>query len=365
MPTDIQNLVDRLLTASRAYYSGESLISDAEYDALENQLRKLDPDHEALRQVGAPTDSGWPKVPHTRPMGSLNKAQTVENFYAWARKYPASEYIATEKLDGISLCLVYENGELVAARTRGDGTIGEDITRNVRIMQGVPPVIAEKRTTNIRAEIICRKSQFALHFQGDSNPRNTASGTAKRHTGWQKCRHLDVVAYNLDVEGYRSLSRTEELDLLVAMNFQVPNALVRSAGGVVTMYGDYIHGTRAGLDYDIDGLVVEINTTVDREAHGSHDMRPRAAVAFKFPHEQAETIIRNIIWQVGNSGRITPVAVFDPIPLAGAQVKRASLHNVARVQHLQLAPGTRILVSRRNDVIPAVEANLDLNIRVS
>jgi len=359
---NVEKLVRALTEAKEAYYNGEPLISDAAYDALENTLREADPTNDYFTGVGAAAPvSGWAKVPHAIPMGSLDKVQNDGEFSSWAAIRP-SELCVTEKLDGISICLNYQDGDFFQAVTRGDGSIGEDITRNVLMMKGLVRSIPVKGLVSVRGEIVCKKSDFAAHFQGDSNPRNTASGTSKRQTGAEKCQHLSIVAYQLIVEGRDFQEKGQELMGLSRLGFITPNWKVFPDAAHVVRYRDsYIKAARGLLDYEIDGLVVEVNDTKARESLGATNMRPKGSVAFKFPHDSAESVLREVKWQVGNSGRVTPVAVFDEVTLAGAKVKQASLHNIARVNLLKLKIGDRILVSRRNDVIPAVEANLSEN----
>jgi DNA ligase (NAD+) len=368
MAPDTDALAKRLRAASDAYYNGQPIMSDAEYDALEDSLRKVDPDHPVFALVGAPTSSGWPKVTHPIPMGSLDKAQTDEEFLDWAAKMKGDDLVVTEKLDGISILLTYEEGKLVRAETRGDGEVGEDITRNVRIMQGVQPMIPYEGTIWIRGEVVCRKSDFAAHFQGESNPRNTASGTAKRQSGWQKAKHLTVIAYNLTTKNpdHGNDSRSGEFETLKEWGFQTPPLLhAEDAAHVIEYRQTYIDSLRDLCDYDIDGLVVEVDNSPLRHAKGQHNHRPKGAIAFKFPHDAKPTVLRDIQWQVGPSGRVTPVAIFDPVDLAGASVEKASLHNVGNIARLveskdtaHFAVGDEILVSRRNDVIPFVESLL-------
>jgi len=361
-------LAAQLEAASAAYYAGGTpVMSDAAYDALEDKLRAAAPDHPVFSKIGAPANSGWIKVAHPIPLGSLAKAQDEAEFLTWAAKLPAGkELLVSEKLDGISLLLTYQDGKLERGETRGDGTVGEDITRNVRIMKGVLPTVPWSGTVYVRGEVVCKKSDFAAHFQGESNPRNTASGTAKRQSGWQKAQHLTFMAYNLTLVAAEAPSRHGELRALENAGFLVPPwSQQPAASQALAVHSNYLQGLRDSLDYDIDGLVIELDDTDARRAMGESDMRPKGAIALKFPHDAKATTLRNIVWQVGNSGRVTPVAEFDATDLAGAQVSRASLHNVAYLQSLAsdagqacLCAGDSILVSRRNDVIPYVESLL-------
>lgn len=372
----IQTLAARIDAANEAYRNGSPIMSDAAFDALEAELRRLDPNHPSLTRVGAvPVNGAWPKVAHTIPMGSLNKAQYNPgqgdghgDLRAW---WPGKPVCITHKLDGISLSLQYHRGRLVQALTRGDGTTGEDITRNVLLMKGavkqLPPGLPN--TVFVRGEIVCRKSDFKAHFPGESNPRNTAAGTSKRQTGHEKCQHLTVVAYQFLPNGVPAQTKTEELVQLGALGFVVPPYYHVADGDIrhaIQVYGEYVKTKRDALDWEIDGLVLDINDRDDREALGEHNLRPKGAIALKFPHAQQQTTLRDVVWQVGKSGRITPVAVFDPVTLAGAQVERASLHNPDYIEELlidvgkvpALTVGDSILAERRNDVIPGVASIL-------
>ncbi len=364
----ITTLVTRLQQASDAYYNGNPSMSDAAFDALRDQLEVLDPTNAFLSVTGAPVaGGGWVKVTHSIPMRSLNKAQTDADLVDWSSGL-GSDFLVTEKLDGISIALTYKDGKLVQAVTRGDGAIGEDITRNVLLMKGAVKQIPVMDNVYIRGEVICRKSDFARHFPGESNPRNTASGTAKRQSNPAPCQHLTVIAYQYLPNGVALSSKRDELGNLATLGFIVPNYGRGSLQYVQGFYESYVKGVRTSIDYDIDGLVVEVDNRHAREALGERNHRPAGAIAYKFPHEELPTTLRDIRWQVGNSGRVTPVAEFDSVNLAGANVKQASLHNLGNIQRLiddgptsplpALCAGDCIMVARRNDVIPYVEARL-------
>jgi len=261
--------------------------------------------------------------------------------------------------------LHYENGRLLQAVTRGDGDTGEDITRNVLMMQGVVKQIPMMGTAYVRGEIICRKSDFATYFQGESNPRNTASGTAKRQSDPDKCKHLTVVAYQYLPDGRTSGTKAWEISTLGNWGFTVPPVYpVSSTSDIQAVYDDYVASKRDALDWEIDGLVIDVNQGNVRENLGDLNNRPRGSIAYKFPHAQKATYLRDVRWQVGKSGRLTPVADFDEVLLGGVKVKQASLHTADRVQGLKLWRGCTIMVARRNDVIPMVEMNLSDNIHV-
>jgi DNA ligase (NAD+) len=371
MTSSADSLANELRTATVAYTSGNPIMTDAVFDAKEDHLRRIAPTHPYFSEVGSPSGDGWSKVTHPIPMGSLDKAQTEDEFLAWAAKVGAGALqpiFVSHKMDGISLLLVYEKGELVRAATRGDGLMGQDITRNARIMKGVSSHVPYDGTLYIRGEVVCRKSDHAEHFPDESNPRNTAAGKSVAQSDWRRAQHLTFYAYNVSSadSNHGAESRSKEFEILKGWGFNVPgHNLVQNPKSVIEMREDYINGIRDRIDYDIDGLVIEIDDTEAREALGHHNYRPKGAIAFKFPHDAKSTTLRDIVWQVGPSGRVTPVAQFDAVDLAGASVKQASLHNVKRVTKLKLFRDCSILVSRRNDVIPMVEANLDLGIYIN
>lgn len=380
----IQELVDRLTTARIAYYGpGEPTLSDAAYDALEDELHRTAPNHPLLKQVGSPSTGGWPKVRHPIPtcriqdpsMGSLNKAQTAPDLHKWYTTcFPStrtSAALITEKLDGISILLHYDKGLLTGAVTRGDGVIGEDITPNVAKMKGLPsaPLTdanGEVFSGHVRGEIVCYKDTWATHFPGDSNPRNTASGVAKRQHDNAACEHLTVVAFNVFSANHDLTRQEYQLFLLDAMGFTTPfYTTVSGYAPIRKVYDEYVSHRREAAPYEIDGLVISVNESAHWNKLGTSSDRPVGSIAYKFPHDASSTVLTGIRWQVGSTGRVTPVAEFDPVDLAGASVRQASLHTLANINELtggrhRLRVGSVIQVSRRNDVIPYVEALLQL-----
>lgn len=363
----IDALANQLKAASAAYHAGlPPVMTDAEFDALEQELKRLDPTNPTLATVGAPSVNGWPKVTHPRPMGSLDKAITGLDFDKWFASQNGAFLAETEKLDGGAGLLVYEGGILISGATRGDGVTGNEITRNMRVMQGVPLTIPYGGLALVRGEVIVTKSDFAKYFPGESNTRNTAVGTMMRQSDWRKCRYLTFMAYNLETSTGETHSRSEEFARLKQWGFKCGSINVASS---LTFFKrehqEYIDRTRANLDYDIDGLVIEINDTTAFKAAGTTDLNPKGAVAWKFPHENMPTLLEDVIWQVSGTGSVNPVAEFTEVNLLGTRVTRATLHNVAHIIRMAqknnrtfLSKGDLILVSRRNDVIPAVEGVL-------
>ena len=385
---DELGIPDRLRKASEAYYNGSPIMSDAQFDALYDQLVELSPDHPVLLEIGAkPSDkSPWKKVRHAVPMLSLNKAQSEDDMRGWwSEVSPAGVQpsVVMHKLDGIAVDLMYEEGVLVRASTRGNGEVGEDITRNVKRMKGAPLRLEDvpecgayfeagtnteafKFTGWVRGEIICTHTDLD-NFPDAANARNIASGVAKRLDG-QGSEHLTVITYAVHTpQGHSDFqSKAMELVFLEAMGFEVVGyEIVDSPDSVQLIWNRYTESDRKALDYDIDGLVISLNDRAQFRDSGLKNKRPAGAVAYKFTHESQPTTLRDIVWQVGGTGRVTPVAVFDPVDLAGAVVKRASLHNLSLIQEICgehnrefLREGDRVLISRRNDVVPYLESLL-------
>lgn len=356
--TDITELADKIIKARNDYYNHQPKVSDALFDKWVDELTKLDPNHPAITSVGAPiVVSEWKKASHEVPMGSLNKVNTADEFKAWVKSCnDAKKFLLCEKLDGLSISTKWEAGKLVQAVTRGNGSEGEDITVNVVRMKGIPKKLKKNFTGHLRGEILLKKSDHQKYFSEYSNPRNAASGLAKRLDG-EGVEHLTIMMYKVEGKDFKTEEdQFEFLDALGTITTQ--HTMCFCVQDVLDVYELYSTRKREKLDWDIDGLVLRVDNLAEQESLGELNHRPKGQIAFKFEAEAKETTLKNIVWQVGNSGRITPVAEFDTVDLMGAAVERASLHNYKRVKQLKLFKDCKILVSRRNDVIPFVEGNL-------
>lgn len=373
----LETAARRVLETSDAYYRGEERLDRKAYERLWFRVQASAPEHPAIRLSVPPARADWPKARHEIPMGSLNKVNSKEELEEWLARCAevggplgvpsiADDLALTEKLDGISLELLYVDGALDAAITRGDGLVGERITANARVMQGVPLTLAHPGSLSVRGEVVLRRTQsvpFAQakaaldeDFDGTLSLRNSAAGQARAKDPkyLPLCRHLSFLAY--DVEGGAALgSEREKLERLRGMGFHTPRSDFGDLRMVEARFDEYASGARASIDYEIDGLVVRANSLDAQTLLGELNNRPRAAVAFKFPSEMKVSRLLEVRWETGPSGRITPVAIVEPVRLAGANVERASLHNRANVERLALGLGDDVLVSRRNDVIPYVE----------
>lgn len=373
---DADALARRLVEEQDRFYDGKS--GDPKmYLGLYVALERAAPAHPMLARVVPPRGRDWVKAAHEIPMGSLNKVNTETELQDWAKRCDelaaaseleaiAGDLSVTEKLDGISIEVLYDHGEIEAAITRGDGVVGERITPNVEKMQGVPSRIPHTGRISVRGEIILTKKdaeRFAAHkkavdpkFTVVKSLRNTAAGIAR--TKDQKllpgCRMLTILFY--DVEGVEGLAtEKDKLDFILSQGFTPPYVDFGDVARMIEIWKDYEDRKRRSLDYEIDGLVVRANDLRTFALLGELNHRPRAAVAFKFGNEMQVTELRGIQWSTGDSGRITPIAQIDPVFLAGAEVRQASLHNIAKVRSMKIGVGDQVLVSRRNDVIPYVE----------
>lgn len=355
------HLVTRLEAAREAYYNREPILSDAAFDALEDELRRLDPTNAYFRHHGAaPTGT---KVRHEVPMGSLNKADNVAEMSKWYGDVGQPVVLVSDKLDGSSLSMKFEDGHLIQALTRGRDGVGEDVTKNVRLMQGLPRR-AGRFTGHTRGEVIVTKSDFAKYFPDESGLRSTANGTMKRKSDPEPCRHLTVVCYELLPADNNLPTKHREFQELSKLGFLLPRWWkCQSADEIAAVYQKDIDGERAALDYQIDGLVLCIDDNDAQAALGEEGGNQKGSVAFKFPRDGAETTLRDIPWQTGSSGRVTPVAHFDAVPLCGTSVKQATLHCVGQFWSIaqdggqpHFRVGDRVIVVKAGDVIPRLDA---------
>ncbi len=351
----IKELEDKIIQARIDYYNNQPVYSDKVYDAWIDELRRLDPNNKAVTAVGAPVvASEWKKAKHQIPMGSLNKVNLPVELLDWGKDKDCNSWLVVEKLDGLSIEVIYERGKVVQTLTRGDGEIGEDITVNVIRMGGVNPDLKEDFNGSLRGEIIMLKSIHQKYFADKANPRNAASGVSKRLDGVNVDK-LNILFYQV-LGDMDFKTETEQFDWLTKHKVGIPNTWsFKTLAEVNKHWRTYQDKDRDKLDYDIDGLVIRIDDMAKQMAWGDKDLRPLGAIAFKFDNATAESTIREINFQIGNSGRLTPVATFDPVQLVGATVTRASLYNMSYIEELGLDIGATVLIARANDVIPRVE----------
>lgn len=354
----INELVSLIKRYQTSYYNGEGEISDAEFDALWDELKNLDPENEILKKIG--TDSGnFAKLRHVMPMGSQEKAANPEQFLGWASKHVYDEYFVEFKLDGASLELQYEHGKLVHAVTRGDGTIGDDITVNAKKMNGVAAALFDLAgnlidySGGIRGEVIMTHDVHKEKFSDKANCRNAANGLMKRKDG-EGCEYLKLIVYDaFSPSGNQPFNDEEsKINWLKSCGFNtVPLKICKSPQEVIE-YRSHVMDIRNQLEYDIDGLVIKERQINFQDASRA---RPDRQIAFKFSLEEAVTILRSVDWSV-NGGTYTPVAVFDEVELNGTKVQRASLANPDTMKVLGVKIGCKVVVVKRGEIIPKIES---------
>ena len=355
--TRIEELEQLITRYQKSYYNGEGEISDAEFDLLWDELKTLDPANPILHKVGA--DSGnFAKVQHIMPMGSQEKAANPEQFLEWAAKHQYDQYLVEYKLDGASLELQYENGYLVRAVTRGDGSIGDDITANAKKMVGVNTAIYKDGqlvpfTGGVRGEVIMTHKVHETYFSDKANCRNAANGLMKRKDG-QGSEYLTLITYDAlatDGKSYFT-SEAEKIRWLIDCGFNVVRLVICKSPDRVIAYRAKVMEERKSIEYDIDGLVIKENKINLEDASRA---RPDRQIAFKFSLEEAVSTLREVEWSI-SGGTYTPVAIFDEVELNGTKVQRASLANPDKMRQLGVRIGSHVVVVKRGEIIPKIES---------
>ena len=366
----VSELADRIVALRDAYYRGSPLVADAEYDAIEDELRalldahpELTPDPNPLDQVGAPAVLHAP-VRHLRPMLSLDKATRPEQVAAFFDRFPGQPVAVMPKLDGLSLSVVYERGRLARAVTRGDGTTGDDVTPLARALaDGIPDAIpvADGRV-EVRGELVMLRSTFAAYNRAHPdkpliNPRNAAAGTIRAKDPEQVAeRRLRFFAFDLDAGD----AAEDDLEAgLRGLGFDAADvrhcATAEEAQAVISA----IEEERDRLDYDLDGAVLRLADRNAYAAAGTRASSPRGALAFKYAAEERTTKLVDVVWDVGKIGKVAPVAVLEPVFVGGTTVTRATLANQEVIRARDVRIGDTVLVRRAGDVIPFVAGVLD------
>lgn len=380
---EYRKLVDTLNSYSKAYYVDDNpVVPDAEYDRLYRQLELIEQsnpniiaDDSPTKRVGGATLSEFEQVTHRVPLMSMgdifNNAELID-FDARMSSYSGQsvvEYCAEPKLDGLAVSLIYKKGKLVQAATRGDGKIGENVTSNVMTIKAIPLKLTGDKVPDyidVRGEVIMTRSGFnqwnerarATGGKVFANPRNAAAGslrqldpkiTAKRPLAFFAYYVGECEGYDLPRDQYHRLLALKELGFPVNSNIKC----VKGLNGLKTFYEDIL-SRRETLNYDIDGVVLKINSLDTQEEMGFTAKNPRWAIAYKFPPEEMMTKLLDVEFQVGRTGAITPVAKLNPVYVGGATVSSATLHNADEIERLGLKIGDMVIVRRAGDVIPQV-----------
>jgi DNA ligase (NAD+) len=376
-----QALREQIAHHRRKYYLDDAPeISDAEYDALERELRSIEAEHpevitsdsSSLRVGGEPSDA-FVNVRHRTPLLSLDNAYSEDELRAWEERLtravgrPVVRYVVEPKIDGLSIALWYRDGILERAVTRGDGVVGEDVTANVRAIRSIPAHLSRPLSfVEARGEIFMPRASFqalneARRNEGEApfaNPRNAAAGSLRLlDAGVTASRRLDGFFYVLaEIEGDEPpRTHTEGLALLGALGLNVNplNAMCGSLDEVIAGI-EAIRKARDRLEYEIDGAVVKADEVELQRRAGSTSKFPRWAVAYKYPPEQAQTRVLDIVVQVGRTGALTPVAELAPVVLAGTTVARATLHNEDEVARKDVRVGDTVVIEKAGEIIPQV-----------
>ena len=374
----IEELKEQLNRWSHEYYvEDKPTATDAEYDKAYHELVALEVEHPEFvtpdsptQRVGGEVLDQFQKVTHTNPMLSLSNAfskEDLEEFDARLRKLTnrAIEYVCELKIDGLSIALTYQNGQLVLGATRGDGTTGEDVAGNVRTIKSVPLSLKEPWNIEVRGECYMPKKAFVALNQSReeeglevfANPRNAAAGSLRQlDPKIAAKRNLSVFLYSSpSVEELNVSTQEELLEKMAEIGFVTnPERLKCQTIDEVWNYIETIAAKRPDLPYEIDGMVIKVNDFAAQEEIGFTVKAPRWAIAYKFPAEEAQTVVRDIEWTVGRTGVVTPTAVMDPVQLAGTTVRRASLHNIDLIKERDIRLEDTVVIHKAGDIIPEV-----------
>lgn len=378
----IEVLIRQIETLADAYYNRDNpLAEDYEYDMLMQELKGLEeafpqllrPDSPTQR-VGGKASGRFEKVTHSVQMGSLQDVfsyEQVRQFLARVQESVSEPWFTVEpKIDGLSVSLLYENGVLTCGSTRGDGFVGENVTANLKTIRSIPLKLKNAPPLlEVRGEVYMSAEQFERvaarqEAQGEQpfkNPRNAAAGSLRqKDPKITASRKLDIFVFNVQqAEGIAFTQHSDSLDKLKEWKFPtIPYTVCGADPDAIIAAIERIGAQRGDLPYDIDGVVIKVNDLAQRELLGSTAKNPRWAVAYKFPPEEKQTRLLRIDIQVGRTGVLTPVAVFEPILLAGTSVSRATLHNQQFIDEKDIRIGDIILVRKAGDIIPEVLASV-------
>ena len=383
----VETLRKELNYHSQRYYVYDAPeISDYEYDMMYAELKRLEEENPSLYDANSPTQrvggkalDKFEKVTHSVRMDSLSDVFSFEETEDFCNKMagelPAPVYSVEPKIDGLSVSLIYENGEFVKGATRGDGAVGEDVTLNLRTVQSIPLRLNEPLSLTVRGEVYMPRAVFEelnakREERGEAlmaNPRNAAAGSLRQLDSKITAeRKLDIFVFNLQegdiyADGHAPSSHTESLDRLSELGFKtLAMRTVAHSYDEVAAHIRKIGEARQQLAYDIDGVVIKIDSLEDRRRVGEGTNTPKWAVAYKFPPEEKETKLLDISIAVGRTGVLTPTAELSPVRLAGTTVSRATLHNIDFIRERGIMLGDIVTVRKAGDIIPeVVKANAE------
>lgn len=379
--SQIESLRRKIEHHSRLYYVYDSPeISDFEYDRLFRELTELEAQYPEFdsptsptKRVGGAVLDKFEKVTHTYPLRSLTDVFSFDELRAFTARvresFPNASFSVEPKIDGLSVSLTYENGVFSVGATRGNGTVGEDVSENLKTVASIPLSLTEPLSLTVRGEVYMPREAFnrqneAREAQGKplmANPRNAAAGSLRQlDSKIAASRGLDIFVFNfqggeLYSDGHAPILHSETLDRMQKLGFKVlPLKTVASSDEDIIAHIRKISDMRASLSFDIDGAVVKVDSLEMRTALGEGTAAPKWAVAYKYPPEQKKTRLLDIITSVGRTGTLTPQAVLEPVKLAGSTVSRATLHNIDIIRQRDIRVGDNVIIEKAGDIIPAV-----------
>lgn len=354
--------------AYQYYVLDEPTVADVQYDALYNELSALEketgivlPDS-PTRKIGGDPIKEFAPHKHIKKLYSLDKCNSYDELREWNEKIkkvaPDAVYTLEYKLDGLTLCLTYENGYFKGAATRGNGEVGEDVTAQVSTIKSIPLSVPYKGVFEAQGEGIMRLSALKKYNETAVEPlKNARNGVAGAIRNLDPkvtaSRNLDIIFYNVNyIEGENIASQRENIDFLKRNSFKTDMLFVTSDIEEIIKKIDSVD--RKSLDFLIDGMVIKVDDLALRERLGYTDKFPRWAIAYKFEAEETTTILEDVQWNVGRTGKLTPLAILEPVELCGATIRRATLNNYDDIQRKKVKIGSRVFIRRSNDVIPEI-----------
>lgn len=375
---ELAQLRETLNKYREAYYTQDApLVEDSEYDQQYNRLLAIEQEYPDLvtpdspsQLVGDSVDPEFNKVTHDIPMLSMGDVFSEDELAEWSKRIEKNigqeaDYNVELKIDGLAISLVYENGVLVQGSTRGNGTIGENVTENLKTVESIPKKLPRPLSFEVRGECFMNKNEFvrlnnerqAKGQQVFANPRNAAAGSLRQldpkitaHRKLNTFMYTIVTFDDLNVSTqHEALQTLEELGFNVNRTAKVTTGL-KGVKEYIEHYGEL----RDGLDYGIDGVVLKVNDLARQQQLGNTVKVPRWEIAYKFPPETSETVVKSIEWTIGRTGVLTPTAVMDPVSLAGTTVSRATLHNIDMIKSKDVRVGDTVLLHKAGDIIPEV-----------
>lgn len=363
----IDQIVKQLQKARRAYYNGESVMSDSAFDELEDRLREIDPQNEYFSLVGTPLEEESKKITHREPMLSMQKAKSIEELQKWMERLVLSSpygFCIQPKIDGLSATMFYRNGKLVYIATRGDGITGQDITHLSKYLPVPKEISIVASECEVRGELYLPKN---TEFDTQGKPlRNNCVGLVNRKEKLEDQQYIRFAAYQIAGDIKADLE-SEVSPLLSSMGFDsVPVKTCLTVNEISEYYNEYLGKLREEWLFETDGLVVTVNDRMlfdEIDSRWVLDHHHHYAIALKPPAESRETILIAIQWQVSRQGNVIPVANFEPVSIGGARIERASLSNAETVLRMDVRIGDTLLIERANDVIPYVRDNISAHLR--